>query len=194
MKKNIAVFDLDGTLTYADTSLFFAIHCFGFWTVLLKGLKLIPYFIKYNFGQISRKEIKEQFLKCYFTGKSSDFFKEKGLDFFKSRSWFFRKKTIDNLLEHKNRGDKIILVSANIYPLVVNLKDVFPIDHVIATTVEFDHRGHMTGRIIGDNCWGAEKLKRLLEVIDRPQVILTAYGDSSGDKDLLESADVSHWI
>lgn len=56
--------------------------------------------------------------------------------------------------------------------------------------MEIDSFGYLTGRFITLNCYGQEKVKRLLEIEpDRKEYILVAYGDSRGDKELLEFAD-----
>ena len=42
-----------------------------------------------------------------------------------------------------------------------------------------------------DNCYGQEKVNRFLQVEpDRKSYVLYAYGDSSGDKEMIALADV----
>ena len=48
----------------------------------------------------------------------------------------------------------------------------------------------MTGNFLSRNCYGEEKVRRLLELEpNRNSYILYAYGDSKGDKELIEFAD-----
>jgi phosphoserine phosphatase len=60
---------------------------------------------------------------------------------------------------------------------------------VIATEPEIKN-GVLTGRFSTPNCYGQEKKRRFLEKYpDRDRYILYVYGDSNGDKELLEMAD-----
>ena len=59
--------------------------------------------------------------------------------------------------------------------------------------------GRCTGRLDGPNCRGPEKLRRLDEWfaangLDRSAATLYAYGDSTGDRELLAAADHPHWV
>ncbi|MDT4872998.1 hypothetical protein FQZ97_1082180 [compost metagenome] len=45
-----------------------------------------------------------------------------------------------------------------------------------------DDQGRLTGDFDGPNCWGAEKMRRLIERYGpQDQYVLHAYGDSRGD-------------
>lgn len=68
----------------------------------------------------------------------------------------------------------------------------------MGTKMEFDEKG-FTGRFLSKNCYGKEKVSRLLcEYPDiekqRKEFFITAFGDSRGDKELLEFADEGHLI
>ncbi|MCB0845701.1 MAG: haloacid dehalogenase-like hydrolase, partial [Bacteroidetes bacterium] len=50
--------------------------------------------------------------------------------------------------------------------------------------------GVFTGKIDGKNCAGPEKVNRLLEILGNQEIEKSyAYGDTSGDKEMLEWAD-----
>ena len=56
-----------------------------------------------------------------------------------------------------------------------------------------------SGRLDGPNCRGPEKVRRLREWfdrqgLDRADLTLWAYGDSSGDRELLAWADHPVWV
>jgi phosphoserine phosphatase len=54
--------------------------------------------------------------------------------------------------------------------------------------------GRLTGRFLTKNCYGQEKVRRVTQVLPkRDNYILVAYGDSRGDKELLDYADVRHY-
>lgn len=64
------------------------------------------------------------------------------------------------------------------------------VPNVIGTKVEVDSFGKLTGRFLTPNCYGQEKVCRLLEIEpNREEYILVAYGDSKGDKEMFEFAD-----
>jgi phosphoserine phosphatase len=54
--------------------------------------------------------------------------------------------------------------------------------------------GKLTGRFLTKNCYGEEKVRRMLEQYpDRKEYKLVAYGDSRGDHALLDFADEGHY-
>ena len=60
----------------------------------------------------------------------------------------------------------------------------------MATEIEVDGNGLLTGRFKTANCSGQEKVNRLLEIEPhREDYYLYAYGNSTGDKEMLEMAD-----
>lgn len=64
---------------------------------------------------------------------------------------------------------------------------------VIGTQVEV-RNGRLTGRFLTKNCYGQEKVNRILDYLpDRKTYRLIAYGDSRGDQELLAFADEAHY-
>ena len=58
--------------------------------------------------------------------------------------------------------------------------------------------GKITGIIEGRNCYGEEKVKRIKEYMqandmERAEYYIYAYGDSQGDKQMMEYADESFY-
>jgi phosphatidylglycerophosphatase C len=65
---------------------------------------------------------------------------------------------------------------------------------VLATRLAVDDDGRCTGALDGANCRGPEKVRRLHAWLDeshggRRGVVVWAYGDSTGDRELLADAD-----
>ena len=55
--------------------------------------------------------------------------------------------------------------------------------------------GRLTGRFLTPNCYGQEKVRRILTLHpDRSAYHLTAYGDSRGDREMLAFADEAQMI
>ena len=65
--------------------------------------------------------------------------------------------------------------------------------NVLGTQIEVKN-GNLTGRFLTKNCYGQEKVNRILALYpDRNTYYLIAYGDSRGDKELLAFADEAHF-
>ena len=65
------------------------------------------------------------------------------------------------------------------------------IDEVIGTRLETNN-GRYTGRFIGKNCNGEEKVRRIAKLYPRSQYHIVAYGNSSGDIPMLQYAHESY--
>ena len=55
--------------------------------------------------------------------------------------------------------------------------------------------GILTGRFISPNCYGIEKVRRIKQVLVEPRshYYIIAYGDSRGDKEMLDYADEEYF-
>ena len=190
MTKKIVVFDIDGTLIKTDT-LLICIRKLMRDKHILKSLFLFSLaFIFWKFKIISDKRCKEFFLKnfkiCEYVNKFKD-------------DWLIEElindlnpAAIKRLEWHKKNNDRIILCSASprllLQPLANNL-DV----ELICTEVK-QKRGDWFPKIISPNCKGMEKINRLTKYLGSLEnLIIEAYGDSAGDKELLEKANLPHY-
>ena len=104
-----------------------------------------------------------------------------------------RPKGMEKLREVLAEGGKAIIISASVNnwvePFFYDMPDVY----VIGTMVEV-RNGVLTGRFLTKNCYGEEKVKRLLQLYpERTEYWLTAYGDSRGDTELLDFANESYY-
>src|SRR5262249_12396536 len=94
---------------------------------------------------------------------------------------------------HRDRGDALVIVSASFADYLRPVAEHLRFDAVLATELEVDDHGRLTGRLAGPNVRGPEKARRLDAWIaerhpDEP-VTVWAYGDSSGDREMWERAD-----
>jgi phosphatidylglycerophosphatase C len=104
----------------------------------------------------------------------------------------FKKEMLDSLERHKKEGAELFLVSANIPPVLLPVKEKFGFDALFCSELQIAN-DRATGKLSTPNCRGLEKLKRI-ESLLKEGVILEAYGDSEGDRQLLERANIPHWI
>ena len=82
--------------------------------------------------------------------------------------------------------------SASLDPYLVPLGPSLGVDGVVCTVLERGADGRLTGSLVGPNCRGAEKARRVEAWLSERRladVELWAYGDSAGDDELLALAD-----
>jgi phosphatidylglycerophosphatase C len=109
-----------------------------------------------------------------------------------------RSDTTARLRWHRDQGHRILIVSASYEPYVQVVAAALGVEAVLATRLEVVD-GVCTGRLEGRNCRGPEKTRRLAAWMDaaalrRDEVTVWAYGDSAGDRELLELADHPVWV
>jgi len=65
---------------------------------------------------------------------------------------------------------------------------------IVGTRIEVVD-GKVTGRFLTANCYGPEKVHRVEALLSEPRdhYHITAYGDSRGDKEMLQYADERHY-
>lgn len=195
MKPVIVAFDFDGTITRKDTLLEFIRFSKG--SVRLWGTFLFfaPLLIAYKLGFYPNWKVKEKIFTFLYRGMTKVNFNTCCKSFFeaKGRS-LIRKDAFEKIRALKEQGCRMVIVSASIENWVKPFAEYLGIDQVIGTVVEFDRNSRLTGRFLTANCYGEEKVNRLLKLFpDRSTYELHAYGDSRGDKELLDLADCSYY-
>lgn len=189
--KIVAAFDFDGTLTYSDSLQFFLLKRFGYFKVLINLIPLLPYFIGFAFGWISRQSTKEAVLTQFFKDISIETLNQWGKEYADGvLNELLRPEIVQKLKWHQNEGHCCILVSASLRFFLQPWADRNGFERLICSELQISSDGKVTGRLDGKNCWGPEKVRRILEVLGPKETFyLYAYGDSNGDKELLDLAD-----
>ncbi len=187
--KTIAIFDFDHTLLKGDSLIpFLKLHS-GIYVFIVKLVLFLPYFLLYFLRVLDNHSAKSMLLKFFLFGSSlSDIsiVAEKFCYSYLLKN--LKQDALDKLLWHKAREHTLILVSASPEIYLTPFGKNLGFDHIIGTQLA-SKEGIMIGSIIGKNCYGAEKLRRLqLLVPDLEEYILFAYGDSKGDKEILLTA------
>jgi phosphatidylglycerophosphatase C len=185
LSKVLAVFDFDGTLTTKDTFLElikFNKGDFSFWWGFIK---MSPVILLHLLKIIPNWRAKEYVLTHFFKGESQHDFQTKCDNFaINSIPRILRKEALLKLEIHEKNGHDIVVISAS----AENWLSKWCKDRnirIIATRLEVEN-GNLTGKLIGKNCYGPEKLIRLKEEIKLDQYEeIHVYGDSRGDKDIL---------
>lgn len=195
MPRGMSVFDFDGTLTRRDTFMLFARHARGGKALRRALVRSLPAIIRWKLGLSSNSEAKQRLFSCLYAGMPYSDFVAAGESFADVIDRNLRRRGMDALVEAQARGDRTIIDSASIDDWIRPWAMRHGVDEVIATRPEVDAAGRLTGRFATPNCHGAEKVRRLaLRYPDRDAWHINAYGDSSGDLDLLDYADVPHML
>lgn len=182
----IAAFDFDGTLTHRDTLIPFLAHLS--WGRLLAALLCAaPALAGFVLRMRSNEEAKAALCRGALKGRSHSELARI------ARAWApaipLRRTLVERLRWHQQRGDHCVLVSASpdIYLEAVSRHLCF--DDLICTRMAVDEKGRLSGDFDGPNCWGAEKMRRLIECFGPPERYeLYAYGDSRGDQWMIDAA------
>jgi phosphatidylglycerophosphatase C len=190
-KPIIAAFDFDGTLTYGDSLLPFLSYVSGKTAAGINTFFEIPHLLQYVLGSMDRQGLKEAFLTRFLKGKTRDEISTLGEQFAKEIiPGMVRPEGLQRIAWHKMQGHRCLLVSANLDSYLLPWGRLAGIDDIISSRVEFSSNGFVTGHLQGLNCRGAEKVRRLTEILGpKSEYILYAYGDSAGDRELLAFAD-----
>lgn len=189
-EETIAVFDFDNTITHCDTLLPFLLYAKNPLTTWLKLALLTPQLLAYASGILSRQATKESVLTSFFKGRPIEELRVLGNRFAKEKLMqYIKPEALNKVLWHQKQNHRCILISASLdiylepWAKSVGFQDVLP------SKLAFDSKGKVTGKLEGLNCWGPEKVRRLLERTGSKNYTLYAYGDSRGDKELLGLAD-----
>ena len=186
----IAAFDFDGTLTYQDTLLPFLVYTHGWISTFGKLTLQLPNLTTYLLGGISRQEAKESILKQFYAGIPLKQLQQKGEEFAKALDKHIKPDMQKRLQWHLQQGHRCVLISATLDVYLEPWAKRVGIHEVISSRMQATPDGKTTGYLLGSNCWGPEKVRRLYERLGpRENYCLYAYGDSRGDLELLAAAD-----
>ncbi len=190
VRRVVAAFDVDGTLTTRDCVTPFLRRAAGrrLWTTVLRH----PLAAGASLARRDRDRLKE--LACSaLRGAEASKIEALGTAFAREvEAGRLRGDTVARLHRHRELGHTVILASASLDPYLVPLGASLGVDGIVCTVLERGADGRLTGRLSGANCRGAEKARRVrawLEEHELSDAELWAYGDSQGDQELLALAD-----
>jgi phosphatidylglycerophosphatase C len=195
----VAAFDFDGTLTHGDNVVPFVRRVAGTGRLLVR-LLLSTHRLALALARQDPDAGKAVVTRAAFRGTSTAANQALAEPFAASIvAGGLRTDTLARLRWHLAEGHRVLIVSASYEPYVKVVGTALGIHGVLATRLERAANGHYTGRIEGRNCRAAEKLRRLDEWLaanglDRDAITLWVYGDSEGDRQLLDAADHPVWV
>lgn len=188
--REICAYDFDGTLTTQDTLLAFIRYAKGTRAFLWGFLCHIHLLILMKLHLYPNWKAKQRVFSYFFKGMEIEAFDNLCRQFAADNRHLLRSEGVRTMEQARAHGTEVLIVSASIDNWV---QPYFPEVTVIGTQIEVAD-GHLTGCFLTPNCYGREKVNRILALYpDRSAYRLTAYGDSQGDKELLAFADVAHY-
>lgn len=187
--RTVAVFDFDGTLTYCDSLLPFLRSARGplrFWWALLRTM---PWLIGYVVGRVDRTVAKERLLRQLLGGLDEEVYRQAARRYAnRCLPRLLNASAIDRLNWHQEHGHVVLLASSSLEAYLTPLVPTLGADGVLAVGMDV-RDGALTGNLLGENCYGPVKVTRLIERIGAlDDIYLYAYGDSTGDRELLAAA------
>ena len=183
--------DFDGTITTDDSLLRFIRFVVGDVKFMWGMIYLSPMLIAYMLKILPNYKAKQNMVSYFLKGMSEKEFMKVASEYSLDHiDRILRPKAMEKINWHKENGHKVVVVSASIECYLKPWCDKNGLD-IIGTKIEIKS-GIVTGRFSSKNCYGIEKCNRVKELYNLSEYpYIYAYGDTPGDKELLELADES---
>lgn len=197
--RNIAIFDLDYTLTKRGTWgrfvwalvrykpwLWLPLLGAAGWTQLLYKLKLLP-----------RIRVKQAMMHWSMTGMDRAKLTQFATNFAVNEiNHGLRSGAVKAIEQHKLQNDILIIVSAAVDIIVKPMAEGLEFDHWLATNMQWQE-GRLASEFASENCYGVEKVNRLEALfklhpkLKQTDTHITFYSDSHSDVELFNICDVA---
>ena len=192
----VVAFDFDGTLIRGDATRRVLLLLRGPLGLLADCCRLMPQLLAWRLGRCSTAQLKEAVLNRALQAAS-----------LRRREAALRKlpvilvaqlrpQAVARLRWHQQHGHRCLIVSASPEPLIAPLARHLGVELIATGCSDLVQVGPANAlRLTTPNCKGPEKLRRLERHLGfhPPSDQLEAYGDSRGDRELLEVSGRPHW-
>jgi HAD superfamily hydrolase (TIGR01490 family) len=191
-KKLIVAFDFDGTITRKDTFAAFIKFARGKAAFYRGFIRYSPLLAAYKLRLYPNWKVKQKIIEYFLKDMPKDEFTALGHRFTGVINRLVRPEMMAAIRTYRQQGTVVYVISASIENWIAPWCRSMGINRIIATRMETGPDGLLTGRFSTKNCYGPEKVVRLLEKEpDRNSYTLFVYGDSRGDRELMAFADRS---
>jgi phosphatidylglycerophosphatase C len=187
----VALFDLDGTLTWRDTLLPFLLGFVKRRPHKALGLWRLPYALGNYWQDRDRGRLKSRVIRMIMGGERRAAIEPWAAAFvqdLKPRQRF-RPLALAVVEAHRAAGDHLVLMSASPDLYVPLIGRLLGFECTLCTQVAW-HDDRLDGHFKTPNCRGEEKLHRLAWLREQyPNLPIIAYGNSASDLDHMRQAD-----
>lgn len=193
-RPRVAVFDVDRTLLRGDCLLLAIRRSSGLGSQVLAALMLLPWLLGWLVGLVRTGRFKQQTLAVFGLCSAVNRAEAEG-----RADWLLaellgqlRPEALERLRRHQKRGDRVLLCSASPRLLLQPLADWLGVE-LLCTELQ-KVQGQWRSQLASPNCKGPEKVRRLAEHLGAvDDWVIEAYGDSKGDRELLQLAARPHY-
>jgi phosphatidylglycerophosphatase C len=187
----VVAFDFDGTLTVRDSFMSFLMWRAGPARYAIGIVSLAPSAIAYLFHR-DRGRIKAAAVKTFLKGVPRERLEADAREFAEcvSRS-LLRPDAVAAWRDWRDKPVRLVIVTASPDLVVAPFARSLGADVLIGTELAFDAQDRIAGGFATPNCRGPEKVVRLKAVFGDHLEIKAAYGDTSGDREMLAMAEIA---
>ena len=213
MTRALAAFDFDGTLSSRDNVLAYLRIVAGTRDLARAIAAVAPALLAARRDPSQRDVAKAVVLRRTLAGRREDYLRDLGARYARLVVLeHLHSDVVARLDAHRAAGHDLVLVSASLRLYLDPIAELLEVPNVLATAMEVAPDGRLTGELAGANVRGPEKARRLDEwIAQSPRsparrqqdaqdgetaaggedggVVVYAYGDSDGDRELLARAD-----
>jgi phosphatidylglycerophosphatase C len=192
-RPGVAAFDFDGTLARRDTLMPFLRRARGTLLLVQAVVRAAP-------RARDRDAFKVATIGHLFRGMPADELDALGRGYTTTIEPLLRPEMLERVKWHKASGHAVVIVSASLGVYLRPLAERLELDAALAVELVAGADGVLTGAVVGElNTRGPQKVARLRAWAESrygaaTPVELWAYGDSSGDDELLAVADHPTWV
>lgn len=190
---SLAFFDVDGTLTTSDTMFVYTRMAAGLPRLVLALLLTSPWLVAMKLGLADRGATKARLLRHALAGRTRGELESAARRFAReTMPTILRPRGRDAIVSHQNNGHRVVLVSASVDLWLAPWAELMGVELVCTQAAWVGDR--FVG-LASPNCRGAEKPRRIEQAVGTlPEDAVTiAYGDSSGDTEMLAWATEGHF-
>ena len=188
-ERPIAAFDFDGTLTVEDSFMAFLRRRAGPVRYALGMARLAPHALAY-LAHRDRGRLKAAAVAEFLRGLTREELAASA-EAFAEAAWprLMRPDALAAWRDWQGRGVCMVIVTASPEEVVAPFAARLGADVLLGTRLAWDAEGRVEGAFAGENCRAAEKVVRLKARFGPDVRLAAAYGDTSGDHEMLQIAD-----
>ena len=186
----LVAFDFDGTLTVRDSFTAFLRWRAGARRYLRGLARLAPAGLRY-LADHDRGRIKAAAVGEYLTGMSRAELEAEAQAFADSHAaGLLRPDALAAWRRWRAEGARLAIVSASPDVIVAPFAEKLGADALVATRMAYDAKGRVKAAFETPNCRGPEKVARLRAAFGPEVTLKAAYGDTAGDREMLQLAEI----